>query len=313
IAHYIGEMCRYILAVPPKPTDTQHNLRMIYGNGLRPQIWTEFVERFKIPKVAEFYGATEGNANIVNIDNTVGSIGFVSRIVPSIYPISIIRVDSQTGEPIRDAKGLCIVCKPNEPGVFIGKIVPNNPSRAFLGYVDEEASKKKIVDNVFHKGDRAFLSGDILVADEFGNLFFKDRTGDTFRWKGENVSTSEVEAVLSNVIAYKDVVVYGVEIKGHEGRAGMGAIFDPDSTVNLAELAEGTKKALPSYARPVFIRILKKLDMTGTYKLKKNDLQKEGFNVNAISDSIYYLDSTGAYSLLTPDAYEKINNGSIRV
>ncbi|XP_068902610.1 long-chain fatty acid transport protein 4-like isoform X2 [Tenebrio molitor] len=313
VAQYIGEMCRYILAVPPKPTDTQHHLRMIYGNGLRPQIWSEFVERFKIPKVAEFYGATEGNANIVNVDNTMGAIGFVSRIIPSVYPISIIKVDPQSGEPIRDVKGLCIPCKPNEPGVFIGKIIPNNPSRAFLGYVDAEASKKKVVTDVFQKGDKAFLSGDILVADEFGNLFFKDRTGDTFRWKGENVSTSEVEAVLSNIISYKDVVVYGVEIRGQEGRAGMAAIFDPDGTLSLSLLAEGTKKALPFYARPIFIRILKKLDMTGTYKLKKNDLQKEGFNANEISDDIYYLDNTGAYSLLTPDIYEKINSGTIRV
>lgn len=159
IAQYIGEMCRYILAVPPKPSDTQHKLRMIFGNGLRPQIWTEFVDRFNIPKVAEFYGATEGNANIVNVDNTVGAIGFVSRIIPSVYPISIIKVDPQTGEPLRDARGLCMLCEPNEPGVFIGKIIPDNPSRAFLGYVDEEASKKKVVYDVFKKGDSAFLSG----------------------------------------------------------------------------------------------------------------------------------------------------------
>lgn len=192
-------MCRYILAVPPSDSDKQHNLRMIFGNGLRPQIWTEFVERFNIKKVGEFYGATEGNANIgkiiyfeiitnltiililVNIDNTVGAIGFISRIIPSVYPISIIKVDPNTGEPIRDMHGLCMPCQPNEPGVFIGKIIPQNPSRAFLGYVDEDASKKKIVYDVFTKGDSAFLSGDILVADELGNLFFKDRTGDTFR------------------------------------------------------------------------------------------------------------------------------------
>ncbi|CAH0557667.1 unnamed protein product [Brassicogethes aeneus] len=313
VSQYIGEMCRYVLAVPPKPTDTQHKLRMIYGNGLRPQIWTEFVERFNIPKVAEFYGATEGNANIVNIDNTVGSIGFVSRIIPQVYPISIIKVDQNTGEPVRDAKGLCMLCKPDEPGVFIGKIVPGNPSRAFLGYVDEEASKKKIVRDVFQKGDQAFLSGDILVADEFGYLFFKDRTGDTFRWKGENVSTSEVEAVLSNIVSYKDVVVYGVEIRGQEGRAGMAAILDPEGSVDLKQLAEGVKRALPSYARPIFIRILQKLDMTGTYKLKKNDLQKESFNPGTISDKISYLDNTGSYSPVTPEVYDKINSGLIRV
>lgn len=313
IAQYIGEMCRYILAVPPSEKDKQHNIRMIYGNGLRPQIWREFVDRFNIDIVREFYGATEGNANIVNIDNTVGAIGFVSRIIPSVYPISIIKVDQQTGEPIRDANGLCMPCKPNEPGVFIGKILPNNPSRAFLGYVDQEASKKKIVYDVFQHGDSAFLSGDILVADEFGNLFFKDRTGDTFRWKGENVSTAEVEAVMSNIVAYKDVVVYGVEIRGHEGRAGMAAILDPEETVNLNELFEGLKKALPSYARPIFIRILRKIDMTGTFKLKKTDLQQEGFDPSK-GDNIYYLDiNKGAYVKVTNDIYNKINDGILRV
>ncbi|KAJ9588450.1 hypothetical protein L9F63_018183, partial [Diploptera punctata] len=211
-AQYIGEMCRYILAVPPKPEDKQHKLRMIYGNGLRPQIWTEFVKRFNIPRVGEFYGATEGNANILNIDNTVGAIGFVSRILPSVYPISIIKVDPESGEPIRDKKGLCIVCKPGEPGVFIGKINPNNPTRAFLGYVSKKESEKKVVHDVFCKGDSAFISGDLLVSDDFGYLYFKDRTGDTFRWKGENVSTSEVEAVISNLINYRDAIVYGVEL-----------------------------------------------------------------------------------------------------
>ncbi|XP_050307083.1 long-chain fatty acid transport protein 4 isoform X2 [Anthonomus grandis grandis] len=312
-AQYIGEMCRYILAVPPKESDTDHKIRMIFGNGLRPQIWQEFVDRFKIKNVAEFYGATEGNANIVNTDNTVGAIGFVSRIIPQVYPISIIKVDEH-GEPVRDARGLCQACAPNEPGVFIGKIIPNNPSRAFLGYVDEEASKKKIVRNVFRIGDSAFISGDILIADQFGYLFFKDRTGDTFRWKGENVSTSEVEAVISNIVNYKDVVVYGVEVRGMEGRAGMAALYDPERTVDLnKEFYQGLVRELPSYARPIFVRILTKLDLTGTYKLKKNDLQKEGFNPSSTTDSIYYLTSKGQYELVTPEIYEKINSGEIRI
>lgn len=213
-AQYIGEMCRYVLATKPSPADREHSVRTMFGNGLRPQIWPQFVERFGIQQVAEFYGATEGNANIVNLDNTVGAIGFVSRILPAIYPISIIRADAATGEPIRGADGLCQRCEPNEPGVFIGKIAAGNPSRAFLGYVDKKASSKKVVRDVFRKGDAAFLSGDVLVADELGYLFFKDRTGDTFRWKGENVSTSEVEAQVSNVAEYRDTVVYGVEVSG---------------------------------------------------------------------------------------------------
>ncbi|XP_073987990.1 long-chain fatty acid transport protein 4-like isoform X4 [Rhodnius prolixus] len=313
VAQYIGEMCRYILATPPKPTDTQHKIRVIFGNGLRPQIWKEFVQRFNIPKVGEFYGATEGNANIANIDNTIGAIGFVSRIIPSVYPISIIKVDPSTGEPLRNADGLCITCKPGEPGVFIGKIIPSNPARAFLGYVNEKESEKKIVYDVSKKGDSAFLSGDIIVADEFGYLYFKDRTGDTFRWKGENVSTSEVEGIVSNLVDFKDCVVYGVEVPGSEGRAGMAAIVDKENSINLNKLTDGIKKALPSYARPMFLRILNEVEMTGTYKMKKLDLQKEGFDPSLIRDKLYYSSPSGCYEPLTQDVYTQLKTGKIRL
>ncbi|XP_015175015.1 PREDICTED: long-chain fatty acid transport protein 4-like isoform X2 [Polistes dominula] len=312
IAQYIGEMCRYILAVPARPEDKQHNLRMIFGNGLRPQIWRQFVERFNIPQIVEFYGATEGNANIVNIDNTVGAIGFMSRIAPSAYPISIIKVNEE-GEPIRNAKGLCQVCEPNEPGVFIGKIIPNNPSRAFLGYVDKKASDNKIVRDVFTKGDSAFLSGDILISDELGYLYFKDRTGDTFRWKGENVSTSEVEAIISNLINYNDCIVYGVEVHGSEGRAGMAAICDQNNTLNLKQLSADIKDQLPFYARPLFLRILSKVDLTGTFKLKKKDLQDDGYDPKRIQDKLYYLDSKLGYQELTNEIFDQIQEGKIKL
>ncbi|XP_014489435.1 PREDICTED: long-chain fatty acid transport protein 4 isoform X3 [Dinoponera quadriceps] len=311
VAHYIGEMCRYILAVPPRKEDKEHNVRLIFGNGLRPQIWGEFVERFNIPQVLEFYGATEGNANILNIDNKMGSIGFISKIVSSIYPISIIKVDAD-GEPIRNAKGLCQVCEPNEPGVFIGKITQNNPTRAFLGYVDQSESEKKVVRDVFTKGDSAFLSGDIVVADEFGYLYFKDRTGDTFRWKGENVSTSEIEGIISNFINYRDCIVYGVEIRGTEGRAGMAAIYDESGTLNVNKLSTDIKELLPTYARPQFIRILTKIDLTGTFKLKKKDLQEEGYNPYKIQDKLYYFDAKLGYLSLTSEIYDQIQQGRIK-
>ncbi|XP_063241547.1 long-chain fatty acid transport protein 4 isoform X2 [Bacillus rossius redtenbacheri] len=313
VAQYIGEMCRYILAVPPRPEDRQHRLRMVFGNGLRPEIWSKFVQRFNIPRVGEFYGATEGNANITNVDNKVGAIGFISRIFPSVYPISIIRVDPDSGEPIRNEKGLCTVCKPGEPGVFVGKIQPNNPSRAFLGYVDEKESQKKVVYDVFNKGDSAFISGDILVSDELGYLYFKDRTGDTFRWKGENVSTSEVEAVVSGLVEYRDTVVYGVQVGGLEGRAGMAAILDHNDSLDLRSLAEGVKRSLPGYARPLFLRALHKVDMTGTYKLKKKDLQEEGFNPAVIKDKLYYMSAAGQYEPLSEDVYRDIESGRLRL
>ncbi|EFN78828.1 Long-chain fatty acid transport protein 4 [Harpegnathos saltator] len=311
VAQYIGEMCRYVLSVQPKKEDKEHNVRLIVGNGLRPQIWNEFVKRFNIPQVLEFYGATEGNANIMNIDNKVGAIGFISRIIPAIYPISIIKVNSD-GEPIRNSKGLCQICEPNEPGVFIGKIIQNNPTRAFLGYVDRSASEKKIVRDVFIKGDSAFLSGDIVVADEFGYLYFKDRTGDTFRWKGENVSTSEIEGIVSNFINYRDCIVYGVEVRGTEGRAGMAAVYDENGTLDINQLTTDVKEQLPIYARPQFIRILTKIDLTGTFKLKKKDLQEEGYNPYKIQDKLYYMDAKLGYLLLTPDIYDQIQQGKIK-
>ncbi|XP_014090355.3 long-chain fatty acid transport protein 4 isoform X2 [Bactrocera oleae] len=312
IAQYIGEMARYILATPPSEYDRSHKIRMVFGNGLRPQIWQRCVERFNIPKVGEFYGATEGNANIMNNDNTVGAIGFVSRILPQIYPISIIKADPDTGEPIRGADGLCQRCGPGESGVFIGKIIKGNPSREFLGYADESASTKKIAHDVFKKGDMAFLSGDLLTSDDRGYLFFVDRTGDTFRWKGENVSTSEVEAQVSNMTNYKDTIVYGVMIPHTEGRAGMAAIYDPQREVDLECFAQNISEVLPAYARPQFLRFLTNIDLTGTYKLRKVDLQKEGYNPNVIQDELYYKTPSGRYEILTSDIFDKINNGEIR-
>ncbi|CAG5056666.1 unnamed protein product [Parnassius apollo] len=315
VAHYIGEMCRYVLATPPSPADTQHSVRVIFGNGLRPQIWTDFVKRFNIKHVVEFYGATEGNANIANTDGTPGAIGFVSRILPSIYPIAILKVDQETGEPIRDSRGLCQLAKPNEPGVFIGKISPNNPTREYLGYVDKSASEKKVVRDVFKFGDSAFISGDILVADEFGYLFFRDRTGDTFRWRGENVSTTEVEAAISRVADHRDAVVYGVLVPNTEGRAGMCGIVDASGTLDLEQLARDLARDLPAYARPVFIRVMTSVDMTGTFKMKKIDLQKEGFDPSLVkNDKLYYLDlKQGRYLPLGAEEYEKICNGQIRL
>ncbi|KAL7295312.1 hypothetical protein TKK_0011343 [Trichogramma kaykai] len=243
----------------------------------------------------------------------IGAVGFVPRYAGSLYPVALLKVNEVTGEPIRGPDGLCIICEPGEPGVFVGKINPKKAVNDFSGYIDKKASEKKIIRDVFKKGDKVFNSGDILVMDEYGYFYFKDRTGDTFRWRGENVATSEVEAVISNVIGLKDAVVYGVEVPGNEGKAGMAAIYDPDESVNLQNLADGVKKALPTYARPLFVRVLASLPMTGTFKLKKKDLQDEGINIHKIKDPVYILEKTGKYKRVTEDVYRDILEEKIRL
>ncbi|XP_001603871.2 long-chain fatty acid transport protein 4 [Nasonia vitripennis] len=314
ISQYIGEMCRYLLSAPPRPEDSTHPVRLMVGNGMRPQIWQNFVNRFKIEQVTEVYGSSEGNANIVNVDNTVGAVGFVPSILPkSLHPVAVIRVHPETSEPVRGPDGFCIRAETNEPGMLIGLIKQGNASREFNGYLDKEASKKKTIENVFVKGDKAFLTGDIMVQDEYGYFYFKDRTGDTFRWKGENVATAEVEGVVSNVAGYRDTTVYGVQVPGMEGRAGMAAIVDPDSLLDFKALAEGLDKSLPSYARPIFLRIVKELELTSTFKLKKINLQKEGFDPNKIQDKVYFRSGNKEYVEVTPELYEEIISGSAKL
>ncbi|KAK9510027.1 hypothetical protein O3M35_004900 [Rhynocoris fuscipes] len=313
IGQYIGEMCRYMLAVPPRPEDTAHSLRFMIGNGLRPAIWSAFVRRFKIPQITEVYGATEGNVNIANLDNTIGAVGSLPKCLPQfLFPLAIVRVDPETEEPIRGKDGLCIRCEPNEPGMFVGLIKNNDPSRQFHGYVNQAESKKKIIHNVFNKGDSAFVSGDLMVMDEFGYIYFKDRTGDTFRWKGENIATSEVEAVVSTVAGLKDCTVYGVKVGDLEGKAGMAAVVDPQDELDMPAFANAIDKALPNYARPLFLRILRTMELTGTFKMKKINLQKEGFDPEEISDKLYFRQGS-TYVPLTKHLYSSIIAGNTKL
>jgi len=313
IAQYIGEICRYLYSQPPSPEDKQHRVHRMYGNGLRPEIWQNFVDRFGIKHIGEIYGSTEGNCNIVNIDSKVGAVGFFPRLAYPLLPTSLVKIDDETGEILRDKKTLRVInCKPNETGELIGKIIANNPLRDFQGYADEVAKEKKIIRDAFKKGDAWFRSGDILTMDEYGYFYFKDRTGDTFRWKGENCSTAEVEAVISNVCGLNDAVAYGVEIPGNEGRAGMAAIADPNGTLDLDALAIGVTKNLPPYARPLFVRILKEVELTGTYKLRKVDYQKEGFDINKIKDKMYFF-TNSKFIPLDSTLYESLMAGKTRL
>lgn len=313
-AQYIGEICRFLLNSRECEEEKRHTVRLMFGNGLRPQIWRNFVNRFAIEKIAEFYGSTEGNSQIINIENKVGAVGFVSLLFPGILPLGLIKINEETGKEFRDRSGKCIPCEPGEPGEFVGKIVRNHPVRDFHGYADESSTRKKILENVFSKGDLFFRSGDILVMDDLGWLYFKDRAGDTYRWRGENVSTNEVEATVSNMISLKDAIVYGVEVPGNEGRAGMAAIHDPEGEVDLERLATGVKEKLPFYSRPMFLRLVDRLEMTGTFKLKKFTLQHEGFDPSVVSDKLFFLHpKTGNYEILNKELFNAIVTGSLRL
>ncbi|CAJ0968260.1 unnamed protein product, partial [Ranitomeya imitator] len=314
IVQYIGEICRYLLNQPLREAESQHKVRMALGNGLRPAIWMEFMSRFRIPQIAEFYGATECNCSLGNFDNNVGSCGFNSRILPFVYPIRLMKVNEETMELIRTPEGLCIPCQPGEPGQLVGRIIQSDPLRRFDGYVNQSATNKKIANNVFKLGDTAYLSGDVLVMDELGYMYFRDRTGDTFRWKGENVSTTEVEGILSRLLQQADVVVYGVEVPGMEGRAGMAAVADPNHKSDLVKFIKDLKKSLPGYSHPVFLRLLPKVNKTGTYKFQKTDMRKEGFNPSVVKDALYVLDSQqGKYIRLDAETYQKIQSGKLKL
>ncbi|XP_019640878.1 PREDICTED: long-chain fatty acid transport protein 4-like [Branchiostoma belcheri] len=314
VIQYIGEICRYLLAQPSRPSETQHRVRVALGQGLRARNWEHFMSRFGIKQVAELYGATEGNVNIANVPGKVGACGFNSAILPWVYPIRLVRVDEATGQLLRGPDGLCIPAQAGECGELVGKIIQGDPMREYDGYADKQATKKKIAYDVFKKGDMAFLSGDVLMMDELGYLYFRDRSGDTFRWKGENVSTMEVEGAVSRLLDHRDTVVYGVEVPGMEGRAGMAAVADQNNSLDLKKLASSLKQVLPVYAIPMFLRLTKAVDTTGTFKLKKTDVRKEGFNPDVISDQMYYMDlSAGTYKPLDSAAYQDIVNGKIRL
>ena len=212
-SQYIGEICRYLLAQPRCEEETTHKMRLMYGNGLREEIWQNFVDRFRV-RVGELYGSTEGTSNLVNIDGKVGACGFlpISPLTSKMHPVRLVKIDETSGEVIRRKDGLCIPCRPGETGAMVSTIRKNNPLLIFEGYLNEKETSKKVICDVFRQGDRAFLTGDILHWDRLGYVYFKDRTGDTFRWKGENVSTTEVEAVLMPLKTVADVTVYGVQV-----------------------------------------------------------------------------------------------------
>jgi fatty-acyl-CoA synthase len=312
---YIGEFCRYLLHVPPDPRDGEHGLRFCIGNGLRPDIWAAFRDRFRIPRIVEFYGATEGNLALVNLEGREGAVGrVVSKL---IMDVRLVRYDVERDEHVRDAAGRLVPCKPGEVGELIGAL----PRRAddtrgrFEGYTSAEATERKILRNAFADGDAFFRTGDLLKTDAAGYFYFVDRIGDTFRWKGENVSTQEVAEAIASFPGVKMANPYGVEVPGADGRAGMVAlVLEDPARFDGAALYAHARATLPAYAAPAFLRLQPEAELTGTFKLRKVDLQREGYDPTLVADPLFVRDDDArAYVPLTAERHGAIRAGEHRL
>jgi len=315
LVQYIGELCRYLINSPTHPKENAHRLRLACGNGLRPDVWPQFKRRFQIPQIIEFYGATEGNVNLFNFEGKEGAVGRVPWFLAHRFPTKVVRFDVERQQPIRDKNGFCIECDPGEAGEVIGKILKDSskPGARFEGYAAAAETEKKILHDVFKKGDVWFRTGDLMRKDKDGYFYFVDRIGDTFRWKGENVSTTEVEEVIGAFDGALEANVYGVAVPGRDGRAGMAAIVAKDN-FNLTAFREHLAGRLPDYALPLFLRTRSSIDVTATFKQKKVELVAQGFDPKGIGDPIYFNDPAAkAFVRLDAALYDRIRLGQVRL
>ncbi len=300
---YIGELCRYLANHPPNPRERAHKLRQAFGNGLRPDVWKVMQERFAVPKILEFYGSTEGNVSMFNFDGTLGAIGRMPNYLRNVFNIRLARFDVEKEEPVRGPDGFCIEAGVDEPGECLGQIHDDARS-SYSGYADRQASEKKVAHDVFRKGDRWFRTGDLLRKDDDGYFFFVDRIGDTFRWKGENVSLAAPGVEEANV--------YGVSVANQDGRAGMAGIVVGDG-FDIKAFAAFVGAQLPAYAQPLFLRLLPAIETTGTFKYRKLDLVADGFDPAKVKD-VYFRDpAKKSFVKLTKPLYAKILEGEVRV
>ena len=309
---YIGELCRYLVNSPPSEDERAHTLRLAYGNGLRADVWPDFQRRFKIPDILEFYGSTEGNVSLFNFDGKQGAIGRVPKLLKSQINIRLVRFDVDSEQPVRGPNGLIQEAAVGEIGEAVGAI-GSDVRHDFSGYADKAASEKKILTDVFAKGDRWFRTGDLMRQDSEGYFYFVDRIGDTFRWKSENVSTSEVEQRLAEAPGVKEVISYGVPVPGQEGKAGMVTLILDGGKFTPAAFDAYASEQLPAYARPVFVRINKTVETTGTFKYRKVDLVIEGFDPDKIDGAVYVRGGKSGYQKLTPEGYQEIISGGFRL
>ena len=297
---YVGELCRYLLAQPVSVDDKNHDVKMMFGNGLRPNLWKPFKKRFGIKKVMEFYGSSEGNIGFLNLFNHDCTVGCTS------VPYAIVEYDIENDCPVRDAGGFMRKVAKGESGLLLGEITDKTP---FDGYTDPSKTEEKILRNVFVSGDAWFNSGDLMRDQGFKHVQFVDRLGDTFRWKGENVSTTEVENCISQYESITDVIVYGVEVPETNGRAGMAAVWLRDGeSFDAQDFYRYVQSALPAYAVPLFVRVAEgAMETTGTFKYKKTDLKKQAFDIRELSDDVWVcLPRTKAYHKIDKSLLRKI-------
>ncbi|XP_025064491.1 bile acyl-CoA synthetase isoform X2 [Alligator sinensis] len=313
VIQYVGEVMRYLCNAPKRENERNHNVRLALGNGMRVEVWKEFLQRFGPVCICEFYGATEGNSGFVNYTGKIGSVGRDNPFLKKLAPYELIKYDVERDEPVRDERGYCIRVPTGEAGLLVTKITKAAP---FSGYVgDQKKTEKKILRDVLKKGDLYFNSGDLLSIDHEGFVYFQDRVGDTFRWKGENVATTEVETTLAAMKFIQEVNVYGVPVPGHEGKIGMAAIRLTDSMAFEGEaLYTHTKDYLPSYAIPRFVRLQDAMEITGTFKQCKGRLVKEGFDPTIIKDRLFFLDeSKKCYVPMSHEMYKAILDKKLKL
>jgi fatty-acyl-CoA synthase len=312
---YIGELCRYLLHTAPSAMETTHRIRLACGNGLAPEVWDAFKDRFRIPEILEFYAATEGNISLFNVQGKRGAIGHIPGYLAHRFSPLLVLLDVERGEPARNEGGFCIPCAPNQIGEALGKVVddPASVGRRFDGYQSKEDSERKVLHDVFEMGDAWIRSGDLMRKDEQGFFYFVDRVGDTFRRKGENVATSEVSAAMCEFPGIRHANVYGVKVPGTEGRVGMAAIV-AEGELDVAGFRKHLMRRLPHYARPQFLRIRSSADITGTFKYSTTELVRQGYDPDAIADPLYFdLSESNEFVPLDEPLYRRIQSGGVRL
>uniref|UniRef100_A0A452SVM6 long-chain-fatty-acid--CoA ligase n=1 Tax=Ursus americanus TaxID=9643 RepID=A0A452SVM6_URSAM len=293
--------------------EKDHRVRLAVGNGVRSDVWREFLDRFGNIKMCELYGATEGNICFMNHTGKIGSVGRTNFFYKLLFVFDLIKYDFQKDEPTRNEQGWCIHVKKGEPGLLISRVNEKNP---FFGYAgSKKHTEKKLLYDVFKKGDVYFNTGDLMVQDQNNFLYFWDRIGDTFRWKGENVATTEVADIIGMLDFIQETNVYGVTVPDYEGKAGMASIIlKPNKSLDLEKFYEQVLTFLPAYACPRFLRIQEKMETTGTFKLQKFQLAEEGFSPLKISDPLYFMDNLKkSYVPLTKELYNQILLGEVKL